>query len=90
MPTFQNNSGSKIVEILYVLYHSSPSCPCCYPCVAQACPCVAHALRRGEFLKVNLTTKFSCLTARGQGASVSACTDLTNQLQCCWVDPACA
>ena len=26
--------------------------------------------------------------ASGQGASVSACADLTNQLQCCWVDPA--
>ena len=25
-----------------------------------------------------------------RGASVSACADLTNQLQCCWVDPACA
>ena len=28
--------------------------------------------------------------AGGRGASVSACADLTNQLQCCWVDPACA
>ena len=26
----------------------------------------------------------------GRGASVSACADLTNQLQCCWVYPACA
>ena len=26
----------------------------------------------------------------GRGASASACADLTNQLQCCWVDPACA
>ena len=26
--------------------------------------------------------------AGGRGASVSACADLTNQLQCCWVDPA--
>ena len=24
-----------------------------------------------------------------RGASVAACADLTNQLQCCWVDPAC-
>ena len=23
-----------------------------------------------------------------RGASVSVCADLTNQLQCCWVDPA--
>ena len=30
------------------------------------------------------------LAAGGRGASVSACADLTNQLQCCWVDPACA
>ena len=29
-------------------------------------------------------------SAGGRGASVSACADLTNQLQCCWVDPACA
>ena len=28
--------------------------------------------------------------AGGRGAIVSACADLTNQLQCCWVDPACA
>ena len=28
--------------------------------------------------------------AGGRGASVAACADLTNQLQCCWVDPACA
>ena len=28
--------------------------------------------------------------AGDRGASVSACADLTNQLQCCWVDPACA
>ena len=27
---------------------------------------------------------------RWRRASVSACEDLTNQLQCCWVDPACA
>ena len=26
----------------------------------------------------------------GRGASVSACADLTNQLQCCRSDPACA
>ena len=26
--------------------------------------------------------------ASGRGASVSACADLTNQLQCYWVDPA--
>ena len=26
--------------------------------------------------------------AGGRGASVSACADLTNQLHCCWVDPA--
>ena len=30
------------------------------------------------------------MIAGGRGASVSACADLTNQLQCCWVDPACA
>ena len=30
------------------------------------------------------------LPAGGWGASASACADLTNQLQCCWVDPACA
>ena len=29
-------------------------------------------------------------TNRGRGASVFACSDLTNQLQCYWVDPACA
>ena len=29
------------------------------------------------------------MPAGGRGASVSACADLTNQLQCCWVDPAC-
>ena len=29
-------------------------------------------------------------SAGGRGASVSTCADLTNQLQCCWVDPACA
>ena len=29
-----------------------------------------------------------CKPAGGRGASVSACADLTNQLQCCWVDPA--
>ena len=28
--------------------------------------------------------------AGGRGASVSVCADLTNQLQCCWVDPSCA
>ena len=28
--------------------------------------------------------------AGGRGASVSGCADLTNQLQCCWFDPACA
>ena len=28
--------------------------------------------------------------AGGRGASVCACADLTNQLQRCWVDPACA
>ena len=28
--------------------------------------------------------------ARGRGASVSAYAYLTNQLQCSWVDPACA
>ena len=28
------------------------------------------------------------MPAGGQGACVSACADLTNQLQCCWVDPA--
>ena len=30
------------------------------------------------------------MPAGGQSASVSACADLTNQFQCCWVDPACA
>ena len=44
-----------------------------------------------------LTFPTLCLTperwmgsAGGRGASVTACADLTNQLQCCWVDPACA
>ena len=30
------------------------------------------------------------LVAGGRGTSVSACADLTDQLHCCWVDPACA
>ena len=30
------------------------------------------------------------MPAGGRGASVSACADLTNQLQCCGVDPTCA
>ena len=30
------------------------------------------------------------MPACGRGAIVSACADLTNQWQCCWVDPACA
>ena len=28
--------------------------------------------------------------AGGRGASVSSCADLTNHLQCSWVNPACA
>ena len=31
---------------------------------------------------------FHSIYADGRGSSVSACADLTNQVQCCWVDPA--
>ena len=39
---------------------------------------------------LQLPTLIGSTSAGGRGASVSACADLTNQLQCCWVDPACA
>ena len=44
-----------------------------------------QSLVSGFYLGVCLS-----VTGGGRSASVSACADLTNQLQCCWVDPACA
>ena len=42
------------------------------------------------FLYMRYSINYSPRPAGGRGASVSACADLTNQLQYCWVDPACA
>ena len=47
--------------------------------------CYSNLFPSGNYLIWSLQLiSAACCT----GASVSACADLTNQLQCCWVDPA--
>ena len=44
----------------------------------------------GVTFDAKMTFEKHLRSAGGRGASVSACSDLVNQRQCCWVDPACA
>ena len=50
--------------------------------------CTTHVVSRTTVM--HLSRAPLSLPTGGRGASVSACADLTNQLQCCRVDPACA
>ena len=87
-----NNSVSCIYLILLII------CKLLFPCEMQNLwmfdlfSCVVALMRIFQFcLNIQLNIFASCsywTSAGGQGAGVSACAGLTNQLQCCWVDPA--